>query len=327
MHRNAKLTVEGRKLLVDRILNGGWPAATAAEAQGCSSATAYKWVSRFESEGLAGLEDRSSRPHTSPRRLSAGREQQIIDRRQAALEGPHPIGWALGIAPSTVHKVIRRNKLPRLSDIDRATKTVVRYQCERPGELIHIDIKKQARIPDGGGWKIHGDEVGRRNGQAHQRRINGKKVRCLGYDYLHIAVDDCSRIAYAEAHPDERKETATEFTKRAIDRFATLGITVERVMTDGGSCYRSRQFRDLLVAYGVKHKRTRPYRPQTNGKVERFNLTLKLGWAYARAYATNQARLDDLPGWLHYYNHHRPHMAHRGKAPMASINNLCGNHN
>jgi transposase InsO family protein/transposase len=326
VHRNAKLTVEGRKLLVDRILKGGWPPATAAEAQGCSSATAYKWLGRFESEGLAGLEDRSSRPHTSPRRLSAEREQQIIDRRNSELEGPHPIGWALGIAPSTVHKVLRRNNVARLCDIDRATRTVVRYQRERPGELIHIDIKKQARIPDGGGWKTHGNEIGRRNNAGYRLRSNGKRRRTLGYDYIHAAVDDCSRVAYAEVHGDERKETATEFTKRAIAHFMALGITVERVMTDGGSCYRSKQFRELLSDNGIKHKRTRPYRPQTNGKVERFNLTLKLGWAYAREYSSNQARLDDLPVWLHHYNHHRPHMAHKGKAPMACINNLCGNH-
>jgi transposase InsO family protein len=326
VHRNAKLTVEGRKLLVNRIIGEGWPPATAAEAQGCSSATAYKWLGRFESEGFAGLEDRCSRPHTSPRRLSAEREQQIIDRRNSELEGPHPIGWALGIAPSTVHKVLRRNNMPRLCDIDRATQTVVRYQKERPGELIHIDIKKQARIPDGGGWKVLGDQVGRRNNRAYERRINGKPVRCLGYDYLHTAVDDCSRIAYTEALSDERKKTATEFTKRALEWFEALGITVEQVMTDRGSCYQSKLFGALLAEKGINHKRTRPYRPQTNGKVERFNLTLKLGWAYAKSYASNQERLDDLPFWLHHYNHHRPHMAHKGKAPMASINNLCGNH-
>jgi transposase InsO family protein len=327
VHRNAKLTVEGRKLLVNRIIGEGWPPATAAEAQGCSAATAYKWLGRFESEGFPGLEDRSSRPHTSPRRLPAERERQIIDRRNSELEGPHPIGWALGIAPSTVHKVLRRNNLPRLGDIDRATRTVVRYQRERPGELIHVDIKKQARIPDGGGWKVHGHEVGRRNGQAYQRRVNGIQIRTLGYDYIHIAIDDCSRIAYAEALADERKETAIGFTRRALDWFGALGIVTESIMTDNGSCYRSRDFRKVLADAGIKHLRTRPYRPQTNGKVERFNLTLKNGWAYAASYASNQARLTDLPHWIHFYNHHRPHMAHRGGVPMALVNNLCGNHN
>ena len=324
MHRNAKLTVKGRRLLVERVCKMGWPVATAAEAQGCSSATGYKWVRRYRVEGLGGLEDRSSRPHRSPTRLSTEREEAILSRRRAALAGPHQIGWILGEARSTVHKVLRRNGMPRLCDIDRATRTIVRYQRERPGELVHIDIKKQARIPDGGGWRFF--DKGRKNNDAYRPRVSGKQVRSLGYDYLHVAVDDRSRIAYAEALLDERKETAAAFTSRAISWFADIDIKVAEVMTDNGSCYRSKMFCGLLADAGIKHIRTRPYRPQTNGKVERFNLTLKNGWAYVAAYTSNQARLAELPTWLHYYNHHRPHMAHKGKAPMTIVNNLCGNH-
>lgn len=326
MHRRAKLTVEGRKLLIDRIIGESWTVATAAEAQGCSSATAYKWLRRFRVEGIPGLEDRSSRPHRSPGRLSPEREAAIVEHRQKALEGPHRIGWALGESASTVHKVLMRNRMPRLRDIDRATKTVVRYQRERPGELLHVDIKKQARIPDGGGWHVHGKKVGYRNSHAHSRRLTGSDVHALGFDYLHIALDDHSRIAYLEALPDQRKETAIAFTSRALRWFSDLGVSVTSVMTDNGSCYRSCGFADLLSAAGIRHLKTRPYRPQTNGKVERFNLTLKIGWAYGAMYRSNQERLHNLLQWLHYYNHHRPHMALNGLAPMAAINNLCGNH-
>jgi transposase len=195
MHRMAKLTVEGRKLLIERITVEGWPVATAAEAQGCSRPTAYKWLRRYEAEGPVGLRDRSCRPHQSPRKLSSEREQAIVEHRRTLLEGPHRIGWSLCESASTVHKVLRRNNMPRLCDIDRATKTVVRYQRERPGELVHIDIKKQARIPDGGGWRVHGRLVGSRNNNSYQHRVPEGRVRTLGYDYLHIAVDDCSRIA------------------------------------------------------------------------------------------------------------------------------------
>ena len=325
-HPRAKLTVEGRKLLVQRVRGEGWPVARAAEAMGISRATAHAWLNRFMVEGEAGLVDRSSRPHRSPNRISPEREAAIVKRRQDTLEGPHRIGWALGESRSTVHRVLRRNRLPRLSDIDRATRTVVRYQRDRPGELVHVDVKKQGRIPDGGGWRVHGRGAGV-PALRHQRpRATRDGNPRLGYDYLHIAVDDRSRIAYVEAHADERKETAASFMTRAIAWFADHGITVERVMTDNGSCYRSHAFRDALTANDITHKRTRPYRPQTNGKVERFNLTLKLEWAYAAVYDSNQARLDQLVTWVHWYNHHRAHMAHNGGAPMSSVNNVPANH-
>lgn len=326
-HRRAKLTVEGRRLLVDRVRRQGWAVATAAEAQGCSRATAHKWIRRFDQEGPAGLADRSSRPHRSPRRLSQRREAAILERRDERLEGPHRIAWALGEARSTVHKVIVRNGRPRVADLDKATRCVVRYEREHPGELVHVDIKKLGRIPDGGGWRGVGWHHGRRHRGPYRSRVGGgKHLHTLGYDYLHVAVDDRSRIAYAEVLPDEGRVSAAAFMERALRWFGDLGVTVERVMTDNGSCYRSKTFNDVLAAADITHKWTRPYRPQTNGKVERFNLTLKNEWAYVIAYTSNQQRLDALPLWLHDYNHHRPHLAHNGEAPMAIVNNVCGKH-
>jgi len=313
-HPRAKLTVQGRQLLIQRVLEQGWTVPMASEAQGCSPATGYKWIRRFHTEGLQGLGDRSSRPHRSPARLSPDRERAILARRQATLEGPHRIAWALGEAPSTVHRVLRRLGAPRLRDLDRPTRVVVRYERERPGELVHVDIKKQGRIPKGGGWRIHG------------RAAMPGGHRGDGYDFVHAAVDDRSRVAYAEILPDERKETASAFMTRAFGFFAERGITVERVLTDNGSCYRSRTFARMLADAGVAHRRTRPYRPQTNGKVERFNLTLKWEWAYARAYDSNESRTRQLESWLHTYNYHRPHMAHAGRPPITAVNNVPRKH-
>jgi transposase InsO family protein len=299
---------------VERVLELGWTVTMAAEAQGCSAATGHKWLRRFRAEGPQGLQDRSSRPHRSPRRLSHAREQAILQRRWSRLEGPHQIAWALGEAPSTVHRVLRRLGASRLADIDRPTRVVVRYERDRPGELVHVDIKKQGRIPAGGGWRVHG------------RAAVDSRHRGDGYDFVHAAVDDRSRLAYAEILPDERKETAVGFMTRALGFYADHGIRVERVLTDNGSCYRSRDFAAILAGAGVAHRRTRPYRPQTNGKVERFNLTLKWGWAYARLYETNDSRTAELERWLHHYNYHRPHMALSGRAPITAVNNVPGKH-
>jgi transposase InsO family protein len=303
-------------LLVERVLDLGWSVPTAAEAQGCSPATGYKWIRRFVAEGAQGLHDRSSRPHRSPARLSARREAAILARRTATLEGPHRIAWALGEVPSTVHRVLRRLGAPRLRDLDRPTRRVVRYERDRPGELVHVDIKKQGRIPEGGGWRIHG-----RSRLTGSRRHSGH-----GYDFVHAAVDDRSRLAYAEILPDERKETASGFIVRALGFFAERGVHVERVLTDNGSCYRSREFAKVLARAGIAHRRTRPYRPQTNGKVERFNLTLKWEWAYARPYDSNASRTEELARWLHDYNYHRPHMAHAGRPPISALNNVPRKH-
>jgi transposase InsO family protein len=310
----AKLTPHGRLLLVTRVLEEGWSVPMAAEAQGCSAATGYKWVRRFLAEGIGGLQDRSSRPHRCPTRLSPSRERAILRRREATLEGPHRIAWALGEVPSTVHRVLRRHGAPLLRDLDRPTRTVVRYERARPGELIHVDIKKQGRIPPGGGWRVLG------------RAAAPNSHRGDGYDFIHAAVDDRSRLAYAEILADERKETAAAFMARAIRFYEQRGITIERVLTDNGSCYRSKDFAAVLAHHGVQHRRTRPYRPQTNGKVERFNLSLKWEWAYARPYETNASRVEELERWLHHYNYHRPHMAHDGRPPIMSLNNVPRKH-
>jgi transposase InsO family protein len=315
-HPRAKLTVHGRRLLVERVCGQGWPPARAAQAQGVSVATCYKWLRRWHAEGEAGLADRSSRPWTSPRRLPPAREQAILEYRAAHRVGPHRIGWALGEAHSTVHAVLHRHRIPQLADLDRPTGQVVRYQRQRPGELLHVDVKKQGRIPDGGGHRIHG----------RRRALGGQRKQGLGYDFLHVAIDDCSRMAYLEVHADEQAQTVAGFARRALTFYAGLGVRVERLMTDNGSGYRSRVFGQVLAAAGVAHKRTRPYRPCTNGKAERLNLTLEREWAYARGYHDNKARLDDLATWLHHYNHHRPHRALGGRTPMQLLNNLPGSH-
>ena len=316
MHPRAKLTVLGRRLLIQRITAEGcrWPGPPKPRA---FRWPAYKWLGRWRVAGDAGLADRSCRPHTSPRRLPTAREQAILAWRQAHRVGPHRIGWALGEAPSTVHAVLARHQLPGLWELDRPTGQVARYQRQRPGELVHVDIKPVGRIPDGGGHRL----LGRGRGGAHRDRRHG-----LGYDYLHVAVDDRTRLAYVEAHDRQDGPAAAAFTARALAWFAQLGVQGERVLTDNGWWYRSAVFQQVLAQAGTQHRRTRPYRPQTNGKVERFNRTLAVEWSSARLYTSNQARLDALPGWLHHYNHHRPHMALAGRSPMQLLNNVPGNH-
>jgi hypothetical protein len=218
-HPRAKLTVHGRRLLVERVCEQGWPPARAAEAQGVSLATCYKWLGRWRSEGQAGLDDRSSRPQTSPQRLPPAREQAILAYRAAHRVGPHRIGRALGEAHSTVHAVLVRHQVPRLGDLDRPTGQVVRYQRQRPGELLHVDVKKQGRIPDGGGHRVHG----------RQRARGGQRKQGLGYDFLHLAIDDCSRVAYLEVHPDEQAQTVASFAERALAFYAGLGVGVQRL--------------------------------------------------------------------------------------------------
>ena len=314
-HPRAKLTVQGRWLLVQRVLEQDWPVAEAARAQGVSVATCYKWLGRYRAEGLAGLADRSCRPHRSPGRLSPEREQAIVAWRQHYRVGPHRIGWALGEARSTVWAVLARHRVPRLAELDRPSGQVVRYQRQWPGELLHVDIKAQGRIPQGGGHRLLGRADGRRD-----RRVK------TGYDYLHVAVDDRTRLAYVEAHDRQDGAAAAGFMARALAWFAQLGVQVERVLTDNGWCYRSQAFQQVLTQAGAEHRRTRPYRPQTNGKAERFNRTLATEWSYAQLYTSNQARLAALPGWLHHYNHHRPHTALDGRSPMQLLNNVPENY-
>jgi transposase InsO family protein len=292
--------------LVERIEQDGWPAAHAAAMAGVSRATAYKWLGRWRSEGLAGLRDRSSRPHSIPTRTSPEREAEVVELRRSWRRGPHLLGGRLEMAPSTVHAVLVRHGLSRLSRLDRVTGEVIRYERDYPGELIHVDVKKLGRVPDGGGWRVHGRE---------QRPARHRQT---GYDYLHVAIDDHSRIAFVQARPDEKGSTCAAFITDAFAFFAELGITVERVMTDNAKNYTLS--RDFQAALGDrKHKTTRPYRPQTNGKVERFNRTITGEWAYARAFTSNAERLATLDDWLFDYNWHRAHSALGNNPPSSRL--------
>jgi len=318
-HAKSKLTPLGRSLLVQRIEVEGWPPATAAEAQGVSRATAYKWLRRWREEGRAGLIDRSSRPHRCPRRTPAELEASILERRMAGRKGPHRIGYELAVAPSTVHAVLRRAGLSRLCTLDGPTALPVRYVRSHPGELVHIDVKKLGRIPPGGGWRV----LGRAEGRKHNPRRLG-----LGQDVVHVAIDDATRLAFVEVHDDERGETCAAFLEAAASFFAAAGIpAVERVMTDNAKNYvRSTAFRAALAGIGARHLVTRPYRPQTNGKAERFNRTMLAEWAYGRPYADNDERLAALPTWLRHYNEDRPHTGIGNRPPVEAVNDLLGNY-
>jgi transposase InsO family protein len=314
MHRNASLTPRSRLILIERI-EAGRPAAHVAHEMGVSRATAYKWLRRWREEGPAGLVDRSSRPHRSPRQTPSRVERRIEALRRTHKLGPARIGPRLGMAPSTVHRVLQRQGLSRLAWMDRPTGMVIRrYERARCGELVHVDIKKLGRIPAGGGWRSHGR--GRDGHHGHAR---------VGYSCLHSAVDDHSRLAYTEILGDERDVTCAGFMRRAIAWFAERGIVVEAVLTDNGPGYRSRAFAAALGS--ISHRFCRPYRPQTNGKVERFNRTLLEEWAYVRPYRSESQRSRALDRWLHLYNHHRGHTALGGLPPISRVNNLPGHYN
>jgi len=322
-HRNAPLSETGRLRLARCVVEDRWPLRRAAERFQVSPTTAARWAGRYRRLGAAGMVDRSSRPHRSPRRTPTRTERRIIKVRVIRRWGPARIAYLLGLHPSTVHRVLARYRLARLSWLDRSTGRVVRrYERARPGELVHVDIKKLGKIPDGGGWRMLGRAAGNRNNQRHpgRRTIHGNAV--VGYHYLHTAIDDHSRLAYSELLADQTGDTAAAFWTRAQAWFASCGITAERVLTDNGSCYRSRVFASALGP--IQHKRTRPYRPQTNGKVERFNRTLLEEWAYTRLYRSDAERCQTFPTWLHNYNHHRGHTALGGLPPASRVPNLAG---
>lgn len=317
-HPNAFLAPKGRLQLAKCIVQDGWSLRRASERFQVSVPTAARWADRYREHGEDGMEDRSSRPLRSPSRTPQRRERRIIALRVNRRWGPARIGYLLGLHPSTVHKVLSRFGLAKLSWLDRATGRVIRrYEHEKPGDMIHVDIKKLGRIPDGGGHRVMDRAAGKKNktGTAANRRP--------GYAYLHNAVDDHSRFAYTEILDDEKKETAAGFWERANEAFNAVGITVKRVLTDNGSCYRSHAFKDALGS-DITHKRTRPYRPQTNGKVERFNRTMLEEWAYARPYTTETERVAAFPAWLHDYNHHRGHTSLKGQPPASRVTNLRG---
>jgi transposase InsO family protein len=308
-HRNAPLTPAGRKILIDRI-EAGRPIAHVANEMGISRATATKWWRRWLAEGDSGLEDRSSRPRRSPRRTSRRVEARIVRLRRSRKWGPARIAMHTGLASSTVWRVLCRHGLNRLSWLDRPTGRLIRrYEREHPGELVHLDIKKIGKIPPGGGWRVRG-RAGTRPGR-------------LGYTYLHVAIDDHSRVSYVEAHDDERKDTLVGFWRRAQDWFWSKGMAVDEVLTDNGPNFRSADFAALLAERTIKHRRTKAYRPQTNGKVERFNRTMADEFLYARVFRSEAERRRRLQHWVHTYNLHRNHTA-IGGPPASRVHNVTG---
>jgi len=319
-HANAHLTPKGRLRLAYSIVEQGWSYPRAAERFQCSPATAKKWADRLRA-GLP-MTDRSSRPHHSPNQTGTRTERRIVALRFVRRWGPHRIAYHLHLVRATVERVLARYLVPRLAQVDQNTGLPVRkpkpirYERAKPGELVHMDVKKLGRIPDGGGHKMLGRQQGKKNNQGHGA---GR-----GYAFLHHAIDDHSRLVYSEIHADERKETVVAFWRNAKAFFAEAGITVERLMTDNGPAYRSRE---LAAELGeIKHKFTRPYRPQTNGKVERFNRTLAAEWTYAKPYDSDDARAADYQAWVHHYNHHRPHTGIGGKTPSERVHNHTRNY-
>jgi transposase InsO family protein len=317
-HVNARLNRNGRLLLIERVTLQGWPVAHAAKAMGISRQCAYRWVRRWRSEGLDGLVDRSSRPHSSPRRTPAEVEQAIVVSRAEHRRGPSWLAARHGVCPRTVSRVLVRHAQPRLALLDpitgqliRASKsTAVRYQCDQPGELVHMDVKKIGKIPDGGGWRAHG-----RAATATDRHHRTP----VGYDYVHSVVDDASRLAYSEVLPDEKGPTCVAFLSRALAYLAGHGITnVERLMTDNAWAYRW-SLRDFCAEHGIGQKFIKPHCPWQNGKAERYNRTLATEWAYQRVYLSNDQRTNALALWLAYYNTERAHSAHGGLAPLQRL--------
>lgn len=308
-HPNASLTPLGRRKMIDCVIDRGWTIEATAERFQVDAKTVRKWRDRFVTEGPSGLLDRSSRPHLSPNATSDTCRRRIIELRTQRRWGAAHIGFEVGRASSTVQKILAAEGLGRLDSGDRATKDpVVRYQRDRPGELVHVDVKKLAGIPDGGGWRIHG------RGQAP-----GTERSSIGYRYLHSAIDDRTRLVYSEIHSNEQAVTAVEFWRRANLWFNAHAITVERVLTDNGSAYRSFAWRDCLAELGITPKRTRPYRPQTNGKIERFHRILLEEWAYIRDWHTDHERTVEYDHFIHFYNHHRAHGALGWSTPMSTL--------
>jgi transposase InsO family protein len=313
MHKNARLTPLGREHLVRAVLSGQTPEA-AARAAGVCPRTARKWVARFQAEGIEGLKDRPSRPHRLRQPTSAAIVEHVEALRRRRFTGKQ-IAAEVGISPATVSRILNRLGLNCIQALEPA-QPPRRYERQHPGELIHIDIKKLGRF----------DQVGHRITGNRQSRSRG-----IGWEFVHVCIDDASRLAFSQILPDEKKESAVAFLKAAVAYYQSLGVTLERVMTDNGSCYRSTAFRQACRDLGLRHIRTRPYTPKTNGKAERFIQTALREWAYALAYPNSDRRAQELPVWLHRYNWHRPHGSLKSKPPISRLglpeDNLLRLHN
>jgi transposase InsO family protein len=315
-HANARLTPHGRLLLVQRVVRDGRHVAHVAKELGVSRQCAHQWVARYRAEGEAGLSDRSSRPHTTPTRTPARVERMVLKERRNSKAGRDRVAAATGVAARTVSRILVRHGVAPLAACDpvtglpiRATRsTAHRYERDCPGDLVHLDVKKIGRIPAGGGWRVHG------------RGVRPASKRVIGYDYVHAAVDDHSRLAYVEVLPDERGATCAGFLLRAAAWYATHGLTIREVITDNAKNYIvSRDFAAAIDALSLKHRRIRPHCPWQNGKVERFNRTLAIEWAYRRPYTSNPARTRALASWVTIYNTERGHHALGGRPPISRI--------
>jgi transposase InsO family protein len=313
-HNNASLTPRGREEMVRAVVDDGLTRAAAARRFNTTPKTVTKWVKRFEAEGVDGLRDRSSRPHSSPSQTAPATCAAVEALRRQRRPGKQ-IAAELKLSPATVSRILRRRGLNKLGTLE-PVEPVRRYERAHPGELIHIDIKKLGRI-DGVGHRITGDRRGQSN-----RRARGQG---LGWEYVHVCVDDASRVAFAKVMPDEKKESAVAFLKAALAYYKSLGVPVDRVMTDNGSCYKAFAFRDACRHLGLRHIRTKPYPPKTNGKAERFIQTALREWAYAQAYPHSIRRTEELPIWLHRYNWHRPHASLKANTPISRLGLAEGN--
>ncbi len=319
LHANARLSLKGRGLLVDRIEVAGWSLTQAAEAAGVSERTARKWLGRFRAEGPAGLRDRSSAPKTVANRTPDHAVEAIAALRRVRLTGAE-IAEVLGMALSTVSGILKRIGLGKLGRL--GLEPAVRYERERPGELLHIDVKRLGRIEGGAGKRVTGIK---RNPKRTRVDAAGIERKIIGWEYVHVCVDDATRLAYVEVLPNEKASTAVAFLRRAIDHFAAHGIKVKSVITDNGSPYLSKAHSIACRTLGIRHIRTRPYRPQTNGKAERFIRTMLAGWAYGAIYRDSRERTAALSGWLDHYNYQRPHGALNHQTPASRLQQLTAN--
>ena len=311
MHPNSRLTIRARLEMVLEV-ETGWSQAEIARQFRVSRSTVSKYVRRYRTQGESGLVDRSSRPHSSPKQTSPRLVKAICKLRRKRSWGPHRIGWQLKIPRSTIYAVLKRAGFNRLAWMHRTTREIVRYEHASPGDMIHLDVKKLGRIPDGGG---------KRFAPGFNETQSGPKSKRLskGVDYMHVAIDDHSRVAYVEALPDEKGVTTAEFLERALGFYRAKGVIVKRILTDNGGNYRSHAFADVARNHAIRLKLTRPYRPQTNGKAERFIRTLQQEWAYSRPFESNQQRLNALSRFINYYNRRRPHGGIDGTVPVSRL--------